>query len=70
MEQPFGKSVSSVEKYRQLMSVVDEKDSLAVLINADLDAMASALSLRRLFWDKTRKVHIFRINRIDRADKQ
>lgn len=68
MQQPFGKSVSSVEKYRQLMDVVDAKDTLAVLINADPDAMASALSLRRLFWDKTRKVHIFRINRIERAD--
>jgi nanoRNase/pAp phosphatase (c-di-AMP/oligoRNAs hydrolase) len=70
MKQPIGRSVSSVEKYRKLRRAVDAKDTLAVLINADPDAMASALALRRLFWDKTRKVHIFRINRIERADNR
>lgn len=50
------------------MGVVDTKDILAVVINADPDAMASALALRRLFWHKTRKIHIYRINRIERAD--
>ncbi|MEJ2656773.1 MAG: DHH family phosphoesterase [Desulfobacterales bacterium] len=68
MKQPIGKSVSSAEKYRKLRGVIDAEDTLAVLINADPDAMASALALRRLFWDKTRKIHIFRINRIERAD--
>jgi nanoRNase/pAp phosphatase (c-di-AMP/oligoRNAs hydrolase) len=70
MKQSIGKSVSSVEKYRKLRRVVDAKDTLAVLINADPDAMASALALRRLFWDKTRKIHIYRINRIERADNR
>ena len=68
MQHPLGKSISSVERYRRLMEVVDVKDILAVLINADPDAMASALALRRLFWHKTRKIHIYRINRIERAD--
>jgi nanoRNase/pAp phosphatase (c-di-AMP/oligoRNAs hydrolase) len=39
-----------------------------VLINADPDALASAMALKRLFWRKTKPVRIFRINRIDRAD--
>jgi nanoRNase/pAp phosphatase (c-di-AMP/oligoRNAs hydrolase) len=68
MHQPLGKTISSVERYRRLMGVVDVKDILAVVINADPDAMASALALRRLFWHKTRKIHIYRINRIERAD--
>jgi nanoRNase/pAp phosphatase (c-di-AMP/oligoRNAs hydrolase) len=68
MQQPIGKTVSSAERCRRLMDVVDAKDRIAVLINADPDAMASALALKRLFWHKTRKMHIYRINRIDRAD--
>lgn len=68
MQQPLGKTIPSAERYRRLMDVVDAKDVLAVIINADPDAMASALALRRLFWHKTRKIHIYSINRIDRPD--
>lgn len=68
MEAPFGKSVSAVEKVEKLKSVAGSGDSLAILINADPDALASAMALKRLFWRKVRPVRIFRINRIDRAD--
>ncbi|MGA6924633.1 MAG: DHH family phosphoesterase [Desulfosarcina sp.] len=68
MQAPFGKSVSAHEKVQRLKSVVDSGDSLAILINADPDALASALALKRLLWRRARPVRIFRINRIDRAD--
>lgn len=50
------------------METVGSGDVMAVLINADPDALASALALRRLFWRKVKSVRIFRTNRIDRAD--
>jgi nanoRNase/pAp phosphatase (c-di-AMP/oligoRNAs hydrolase) len=68
MSGAIGKSVSTVEKYQKLREVAGAGDTLAILVNADPDALASALALKRLFWRKVRPVHIFRINRIDRAD--
>ncbi len=68
MKTSFGKSVSAVEKVNKLKSIVGPGDSLAILLTADPDALASALALRRLFWRKVQPVHIVRINRIDRAD--
>lgn len=68
MNGPIGKSVSAVEKCLKLRQVAGAGDTLAILVNADPDALASALALKRLFWRKVRPVHIFRINRIDRAD--
>lgn len=68
MDSPIGKTVSWSERYRRLIESAGSGDSLAVLINADPDALASALALRRLFWRKVKSVRIFRINRIDRAD--
>jgi nanoRNase/pAp phosphatase (c-di-AMP/oligoRNAs hydrolase) len=68
MNTPFGKSVSAVEKAQKLRAVAGAGDSLAILVNADPDALACALALKRLFWRKVKPVHIFRINRIDRAD--
>lgn len=68
MTEPFTKSVSAVEKVKKLTNLAGAGDSMAILINADPDALASALALKRLFWRKVRPIHIFRINRIDRAD--
>jgi len=48
--------------------VVIPDDTLAILINADPDAMASALALKRLFWRRVKKMLIYRINAIKRAD--
>jgi hypothetical protein len=53
MDQPFSKSVSYTEKCKRLLDVVTPDDTLAILINADPDAMASALALKRLFWRET-----------------
>jgi nanoRNase/pAp phosphatase (c-di-AMP/oligoRNAs hydrolase) len=68
MQAPFGKSVPVVEKLQKLYAVAGAGDSLAILVNADPDALACALALKRLFWRKVKPVRIFRINRIDRAD--
>jgi nanoRNase/pAp phosphatase (c-di-AMP/oligoRNAs hydrolase) len=68
MEHPFPKSTSSTEKYRRLMEGAFPEDTLAVIINADPDAMASALALKRLFWRKVKKTLIYHVNTIKRAD--
>ncbi|MBW1914706.1 MAG: DHH family phosphoesterase [Deltaproteobacteria bacterium] len=68
MNHPFPKSTSSTHKCRILQDSVDHGDTVAVLINADPDAMASALALKRFFWRRAKKVQIFHINTIKRAD--
>lgn len=68
MEHPFSKSISSTEKYKRLLDVVTLEDTVAVLINADPDSMASALALKRIFWRKVKKTLIFHVNTIKRAD--
>jgi nanoRNase/pAp phosphatase (c-di-AMP/oligoRNAs hydrolase) len=68
MNGPIGKSVSTIEKYQKLRKVAGVGDTLAILVNADPDALASALAFKRLFWHKVKPVTIFRTNRIDHAD--
>jgi len=68
MNHPFPKSTSSPEKLKRLLELVSPDDTLAVLINADPDAMASALALKRIFWRKVKKTLVFHINVIKRAD--
>jgi len=47
---------------------VKPSDTLGILINADPDSMASAMALKRIFWKKARRVLIYRVNTIKRAD--
>jgi nanoRNase/pAp phosphatase (c-di-AMP/oligoRNAs hydrolase) len=68
MEHPFPKSTSSTEKYKRLLEVVIPEDTLAIIINADPDSMASAMALKRLFWRKVKKAYIYHVNTIKRAD--
>jgi nanoRNase/pAp phosphatase (c-di-AMP/oligoRNAs hydrolase) len=68
MQGPFAKSVSTIEKNKKLMDAVNPEDTLAILISADPDALASAFALKRLFWRKVKKVDIVRINKIERVD--
>lgn len=68
MENPFAKSVSTAEKCKKLQTAANSNDTLAILIDADPDSIASALALKRLFWRKVKRVHIVRINKIERAD--
>lgn len=69
MDHPFPRSTPLTEKLRRLQRVVSPKrDTLAVLINSNPDAMASALALKRLLWRKARHVFFYGINRVRRAD--
>jgi len=68
MEHPFPKSTSITERCKRLFEIVSPEDTVAVIIDADPDAMASAFALKRLFWRKVKKTMIFRINTIKRAD--
>lgn len=68
MDGPFEKSVSTVEKCKRLQDAAGSEDTLAIMIHADPDSIASAFALKRLFWRKVKKVNIIRINKIERAD--
>ncbi len=68
MEAPFPKSTSFAKKYSRLLEIVKPSDTLGILINADPDSMASAMALKRIFWKKARRVMIYRVNSIKRAD--
>jgi nanoRNase/pAp phosphatase (c-di-AMP/oligoRNAs hydrolase) len=68
MNQPFPKSTSSTEKCKRLRELVSPDDTVAVLINADPDAIASALALKRFFWRRVKKTLIYHINPIKRTD--
>ncbi len=68
MKAPFPKSISFPKKYNRLLESVNATDTLGILINADPDSMASAMVLKRLFWNKVRRILIYRINFIKRAD--
>jgi nanoRNase/pAp phosphatase (c-di-AMP/oligoRNAs hydrolase) len=68
MDHPLPKSMSMVEKCKRLQEVVSPEDTLGILIDADPDAMASAMALKRFFWRKVRKTSIYHLNPIKRAD--
>jgi nanoRNase/pAp phosphatase (c-di-AMP/oligoRNAs hydrolase) len=64
----FSKSDTLSANYGRLIKSIGQEDTLAVLINADPDAMASAVALKRLLWRKARKILIYHINTIQRGD--
>ncbi|MBI5601969.1 MAG: DHH family phosphoesterase [Deltaproteobacteria bacterium] len=68
IHQPVSHPMTSPEKVSRLREVVGPEDTLAILINADPDAMASAIAFKRLFWRKIKKVLIYRVNSIQRTD--
>lgn len=68
MNHSFPRSVSTSERIRRLREVVGSEDSLAIIIDPDPDAIASAMALRRIFWRRVRRTEIFHINPIRRPD--
>lgn len=68
MEHPFPKSTPVAEKLKRLLEQVHADDTVGILINADPDAMSSAMALQRLFWRRVKKTRVFRTNVIKRAD--
>ncbi|MCJ7830003.1 MAG: DHH family phosphoesterase [Desulfobacterales bacterium] len=61
-------SLSASEKLRRFYSHFASEDQVLVLINADPDAIASAMAVKRLLWRKSAGVTISNINVIKRPD--
>jgi nanoRNase/pAp phosphatase (c-di-AMP/oligoRNAs hydrolase) len=56
------------ERLRNLLSRFSSDDHVLVLINADPDAIASAMAIKRLLWRKVASVTICHVNVIKRPD--
>jgi nanoRNase/pAp phosphatase (c-di-AMP/oligoRNAs hydrolase) len=56
------------EKLRQLLRLFSHEDRLLIVINADPDAMASAMALKRLLWRQVSAATIGHVNTISRPD--
>jgi len=61
-------ALSAVEKLRRFYDQFAGDDHVLIVINADPDALASALAIKRLLWRKTASVTISNINTIKRPD--
>jgi nanoRNase/pAp phosphatase (c-di-AMP/oligoRNAs hydrolase) len=60
--------VSAKDKLRQFYNQFTSDDRVLILINADPDAIASAMAVKRLLWRKVSNITISNINVIDRPD--
>jgi nanoRNase/pAp phosphatase (c-di-AMP/oligoRNAs hydrolase) len=58
----------SAEKLKRFYEHFSNEDHVLILINADPDAIASAMAVKRLLWRKTAGVTITHINEIKRPD--
>ncbi len=56
------------ERLRRLLDLFSREDRLLVLINADPDAMASAMALKRLLWRQVSATTIAHVGTITRPD--
>ncbi|MCL7489673.1 MAG: DHHA1 domain-containing protein [Desulfobulbaceae bacterium] len=65
---PSSLAATQIKRYKMLLENISGDDVIGILINADPDAMASALALKRLFWRKVKKTVVCRINAIKRSD--
>jgi nanoRNase/pAp phosphatase (c-di-AMP/oligoRNAs hydrolase) len=59
---------SAADKLRRFYKIFSGEDRVLVLINADPDAIASAMAVKRLLWRKVAGVTISNINVISRPD--
>ena len=65
---PSSLAATQIKRYNQLLENIASDDVIGIMINADPDAMASALALKRLLWRKVKKTLICRVNAIKRSD--
>lgn len=65
---PSSLAATQKKRFKQLLENISNDDTVGILINADPDAMASALALQRLFWRKVKKTIVCRVNAIKRSD--
>ena len=63
-----GTKLPAVEKLRRFYEQFASDDRVLILINADPDAIASAMAVKRLLWRKVQHVTISHINIINRPD--
>jgi nanoRNase/pAp phosphatase (c-di-AMP/oligoRNAs hydrolase) len=61
-------TISGAERLRRFYSLFVGDDRVLIPINADPDAIASAMAIKRLLWRKTAGVTIANINKIERPD--
>jgi nanoRNase/pAp phosphatase (c-di-AMP/oligoRNAs hydrolase) len=61
-------AISNTEKLRRFYDQFSNDDHVLILINADPDAIASAMAVKRLLWRKVAGVTISNINVIKRPD--
>jgi len=61
-------ATSASERLRRLLSLFAREDRLLIAINADPDAMASAMALSRLLWRQVSAITICHVNTISRPD--
>lgn len=59
---------SNAERLKHFYARFQSKDQVLVVINADPDAIASAMAVRRLLWKRVAGVTLARINVIERPD--
>lgn len=60
--------LSAAEKLRRLYNQFSGDDHVLIVINADPDAISSAMALKRLLWRKVAGITISNINVIERPD--
>ncbi|MBN1842561.1 MAG: DHH family phosphoesterase [Deltaproteobacteria bacterium] len=61
-------ATTALERLRRLLSLFSREDRLLIIINADPDAMASAMALKRLLWRQVSATCIAHVNTISRPD--
>ena len=61
-------TISNTEKLRRFYDQFSNDDHVLILINADPDAIASAMAVKRLLWRRVASVTISNINVIKRPD--
>ncbi len=61
-------SLSATEKLRRFYDQFSNNDYVLILINADPDAIASAMAVSRLLWHKVANITIANVNQIKRPD--
>jgi len=59
---------SAADKLRRFYKNFSGEDRVLVVINADPDAIASAMAIKRLLWRKVAGVTISNVNVISRPD--
>ena len=61
-------ATSDSQRLRRLLGLFSGDDKLLIVINADPDAMASAMALKRLLWRQAANISIAHVNEISRPD--